>query len=100
MSARYFTDPKRKRWANNARRTVVGIAIVFILLMNFVSDFGSFATFAGFLTAGWRSRCKAMLMSFAWISFMVATAYAPRSRQCRRRHWRHHAIGLPSICAN
>jgi len=63
MIGRYLVDPKRKRWAHTARRVVVGVAIVFVLLMNFVSDFGSFATFAGFLTAGLAVALQGVLMS-------------------------------------
>ena len=60
---RYVPDPKRKRQANNARRIIVGIAIVFILLLNFISDFGSFATFAGFMTAGLAVALQSVLLS-------------------------------------
>lgn len=60
---RYVIDPKRKRQANNARRIMVGVAIVFILLLNFISDFGSFATFAGFLTAGLAVALQSVLLS-------------------------------------
>ncbi len=60
---RYLTDNKRKRWAHTARRIVVGVAVLFILLLSFVSDFSSFATFAGFLTAGLAVALQGVLMS-------------------------------------
>lgn len=56
-------DPKRKRKLNAARRIATGIAILFILLFNFISDFGSFATFAGFLTAGLAVALQSVLLS-------------------------------------
>ncbi len=56
-------DPKRKRKLNAARRIVTGIAILFILLFNFISDFGSFATFAGFMTAGLAVALQSVLLS-------------------------------------
>ena len=60
---RYIPDPKRKRQANTARRIIVGVAIVFILLLNFISDFSSFATFAGFMTAGLAVALQGVLLS-------------------------------------
>lgn len=56
-------DPKRKRKLNGVRRIVTGVAILFILLFNFISDFGSFATFAGFLTAGLAVALQSVLLS-------------------------------------
>lgn len=56
-------DAKRKRKLNAVRRIVTGIAIVFVLLLNFISDFGSFATFAGFLTAGLAVSLQTVLVS-------------------------------------
>lgn len=61
--SRYVPDPKRKRQANTARRILVGVAIVFILLLNFISDFSSFATFAGFMTAGLAVALQSVLLS-------------------------------------
>ncbi len=56
-------DPKRKRKLNAVRRIGTGIAIVFVLLLNFISDFGSFATFAGFMTAGLAVALQSVLLS-------------------------------------
>lgn len=60
---RYIRDPKRKRQAHTLRRAVVGIAIVLVLLLNFISDFSSFATFAGFMTAGLAVALQGVLLS-------------------------------------
>lgn len=59
----YIRDPKRQRMANSARRIAVSIAVVFILLFNFISDFSSFATFAGFMTAGLAVALQSVLLS-------------------------------------
>ena len=60
---RYIGDPKRKRQANTARRIIVTVVVIFILLFNFISDFSSFATFAGFLTAGLAVALQSVLLS-------------------------------------
>lgn len=56
-------DPKRKRRLNTIRRVVTSIAFVFVLLFNFISDFSSFATFAGFMTAGLAVALQSVLLS-------------------------------------
>lgn len=56
-------DKKRGRQLNTARRILVSIAFILILLLNFISDFSSFATFAGFLTAGLAVALQSVLLS-------------------------------------
>ena len=56
-------DIKRRRQLNAIRRILTVFAIVIILLLNFISDFGSFATFAGFLTAGLALALQSVLVS-------------------------------------
>lgn len=60
---KYIRDTKRQRQANVARRIVVSCVILFILLFNFISDFSSFATFAGFMTAGLAVALQSVLLS-------------------------------------
>ena len=60
---KYVRDPKRQRQANIARRIIVGIVLLLILLFNFISDFSSFATFAGFMTAGLAVALQGVLLS-------------------------------------
>lgn len=62
-SLKRINDPKRKRKLNAVRRIITAIAIVFVLLFNFISDFGSFATFAGFMTAGLAVALQSVLLS-------------------------------------
>lgn len=56
-------DIKRKRQLNMVRKIITGVAVVFILMLNFISDFSSFATFAGFLTAGLAVALQSVLLS-------------------------------------
>jgi small-conductance mechanosensitive channel len=49
---KYVNDSKRQHQLNIARRGVLGLVIIIIILLNFVTEFESLATFAGFLTAG------------------------------------------------
>ena len=56
-------DAKRKRQLNTVRRVITGVAITIILIFNFISDFSSFATFAGFLTAGLAVALQSVLLS-------------------------------------
>lgn len=58
-----INDPRRRRQLSTARRVAVTIALVVILLLNFISDFSSFATFAGFLTAGLAVALQSVLLS-------------------------------------
>lgn len=58
-----ISDPKRKRQLKTIRRILTGVAVVFIVLLNFISDFSSFATFAGFLTAGLAVALQSVLLS-------------------------------------
>lgn len=60
----YVSDPKRQNQLNTARRIIAAVAIVFILLGTFISDFSSFATFAGFITAGLALALQSVLLSF------------------------------------
>ncbi len=63
MIARYVSDSKRQRQANMARRIMVGVAVVFVLLLHFISDFSSVVTFAGFITAGLAVALQGVLLS-------------------------------------
>ncbi len=60
---RHVADTKRKSQLNMVRRILTSIAVLFILLLYFISDFSSFATFAGFLTAGLAVAMQSPLLS-------------------------------------
>ena len=75
---RRVKDPKRFRQLNTARRIITGLALVLILLLNFISDFSSFATFAGFMTAGLAVALQSVLLSFI-AHFMFYGRYGVRA---------------------
>jgi small-conductance mechanosensitive channel len=53
------------------RRVVTGFLIVIVLIMGFVSEFSSLATFAGFITAGIAVGLQAVLLSVAAYFFII-----------------------------
>ena len=75
---RYVMDPKRQRQAQTGRRILTWLIIVFIVLQNFISDFSSFATFAGFLTAGLAVALQSVLLSLV-AHFLFYGRYGVRS---------------------
>jgi hypothetical protein len=71
LTFRYIHDPRRRRQFLLLRRLVVGFLIVVVLIMGFVSEFSSLATFAGFVTAGIAVGLQALLLSVAAYFFVV-----------------------------
>lgn len=49
---RYVKDERRQRQLRILRRIILGVMIVVIISLNFFSEFGSLATYAGLITAG------------------------------------------------
>jgi small-conductance mechanosensitive channel len=68
---RYVRDVRRRRQFLIVRRFVVGFLFALILLLGFVSEFSSLATFAGFITAGIAVSLQAILLSIAAYFFIV-----------------------------
>lgn len=68
---RYVHDPRRRRQFLLIRRIVVGALVILILIMGFVSDFSSIATFAGFITAGIALALQTVIVSVAAYFFLV-----------------------------
>lgn len=52
LLVQYIEDARRRRQLNVVRRIVVSIIVALIILLNLISELGSFATFIGFVTAG------------------------------------------------
>jgi small-conductance mechanosensitive channel len=71
MTFRYIADPRRRRQFLVLRRIVIGFLIVIVLLLGFVSEFSSLATFAGFITAGIAVGLQAVLLSVAAYFFII-----------------------------
>lgn len=68
---RYVHDARRRRQFLILRRFVIGFLITIVLILGFVSEFSSLATFAGFLTAGIAVSLQAVLLSVAAYFFLI-----------------------------
>jgi small-conductance mechanosensitive channel len=71
LTFRYVHDPRRRRQFLLMRRFVMGFLVGVVLLMGFVSEFSSLATFAGFVTAGIAVGLQAILLSIAAYFFVI-----------------------------
>jgi len=71
LTFRYIHDPRRRRQFLLLRRFVMGFLVGVVLIMGFVSEFSSLATFAGFVTAGIAVGLQALLLSVAAYFFVV-----------------------------
>ncbi len=60
---RYFKDQRRQKQLNIVRRIILITILAFVILANFISEFGSLATFAGFITAGLAVALQTVLVS-------------------------------------
>jgi small-conductance mechanosensitive channel len=71
ITFRYVSDPRRRRQFLVMRRVVIGFLIGIVLVLGFVSEFSSLATFAGFITAGIAVGLQAVLLSVAAYFFII-----------------------------
>jgi len=71
ITFRYVVEPRRRRQFLMMRRVVIGFLVVIVLIMGFVSQFSSLATFAGFITAGIAVGLQAVLLSVAAYFFII-----------------------------
>ncbi len=71
ITFRYVRDPRRRRQFLIMRRVVIGFFIAIVLILGFVSEFSSLATFAGFITAGIAVGLQAVLLSVAAYFFII-----------------------------
>jgi small-conductance mechanosensitive channel len=68
---RYVRESRRRHQLLLLRRFVTGILLAMVLLLGFVSEFGSLATFAGFLTAGIAVALQTIILSVAAYFFLL-----------------------------
>lgn len=68
---RYVHDGRRRRQFLTMRRIVVGFLMGIVIILGFVSEFSSLATFAGFVTAGIAVGLQAVLLSIAAYFFLI-----------------------------
>jgi small-conductance mechanosensitive channel len=71
VTFRYIHDIRRRRQFLLLRRIVVGFCMGLVLILGFVSEFSSLATFAGFITAGLAVGLQTILLSVAAYFFLV-----------------------------
>jgi small-conductance mechanosensitive channel len=71
ITFRYISDPRRRRQFLVMRRIVIGFLIAVVIILGFVSEFSSLATFAGFITAGIAVGLQAVLLSVAAYFFII-----------------------------
>src|SRR5260370_15284559 len=71
LTFRYIRDPRRRRQFLLLRRFVMGLLVRVVLIMGFVNDFSSLATFAGFVTARIAVGLQAVLLSVSGYFFVV-----------------------------
>jgi small-conductance mechanosensitive channel len=71
LTYKYIHDARRRRQFLLMRRFVVGFLMGIVLILGFVSEFSSLATFAGFVTAGIAVGLQTVLLSVAAYFFVV-----------------------------
>ncbi len=68
---RYIHDTRRRRQFLMIRRVLVTVAIVFTIVLGFISEFGSLATYAGFVTAGIAVALQNPILSVVAYFFLI-----------------------------
>jgi small-conductance mechanosensitive channel len=70
-TVRYVRDLRRRRQFLLLRRVVVGCTIALFVVLSFVTEFGSLATFAGFSAAGIAVAMQSVILSVVAYFFLV-----------------------------
>jgi small-conductance mechanosensitive channel len=70
---RYVRESRRRHQLLLLRRFVTGALLAIVLIMGFVTEFGSLATFAGFLTAGIAVALQTIILSVAAYFFLLGS---------------------------
>jgi len=71
LTFRYVHDARRRRQFLLLRRFVMGFFFAMVVMLGFVSEFSSLATYAGFVTAGIAVGLQTLLLSVAAYFFVV-----------------------------
>ena len=71
LTFRYVRDARRRRQILVLRRFVSGFLFGIVIILGFVSEFSSLATFAGFVTAGIAVGLQTVLLSVAAYFFVI-----------------------------
>ncbi len=68
---RYIQEARRRRQVLLLRRFITGFLMAIVIILGFVSEFHSLATFAGFLTAGIAVALQTVILSVAAYFFLI-----------------------------
>jgi small-conductance mechanosensitive channel len=68
---KYALDPRRRRQFLVLRRIVVGCAIALVIIVGFLSEIGSLATYAGFVTAGIAVALQNVILAVVAYFFLI-----------------------------
>src|SRR5581483_11604229 len=71
LTFRYIREPRRRRQFLVLRKFVIGFLFGIVIILGFVSEFSSLATFAGFVTAGIAVGLQTVLLSVAAYFFVI-----------------------------
>ena len=71
LTNRYVTDLRRRGQAMAARRLVLGLLIVIVVMVNFSDELGSAATVLGFAAAGIAFALQNVILSIAGYFFLI-----------------------------
>ena len=71
LTNRYVTDIRRRGQVMAARRLVLGLLIVIVLMVNFSDELGSAATVVGFAAAGIAVALQNVILSIAGYFFLI-----------------------------
>ena len=68
---RYLPDARRRRPFLVLRRVIVGVALILVVIFSLVSQFGSVATYAGFVTAGVAVALQNVILAIVAYFFLI-----------------------------
>jgi small-conductance mechanosensitive channel len=71
VTFRYVHDPRRRVQFLTLRRVVVAIAVLLTIILSFVTEFGSLATYAGLLTAGIAVALQNVILAVVGYFFLI-----------------------------
>lgn len=71
ISLRYIRDARRRTQFMALRRVLVTCAVVVVVVLSFVTEFGSLATYAGLLTAGIAVALQNVILSVVAYFFLI-----------------------------
>jgi small-conductance mechanosensitive channel len=71
VTFRFLPDARRRRPFLMLRRMVITIALIFVVIFNLVSQFGSVATYAGFVTAGVAVALQNVILAVVAYFFLI-----------------------------